>query len=80
MSIKVKYLNKVSDKSSTNIVLFSDEKYNINGLKKHLSSPELSYISDLLKTSDLKKKLLVFEINSKKKNNLNIYKKEPRNH
>ena len=67
MSIKVKYLNKVSDKSSTNIVLFSDEKYNINGLKKHLSSPELSYISDLLKTSDLKKKLLVFEINSKKK-------------
>ena len=73
MSIKINYSNKASDKSLTNIVLFTDEIFNINGLKKHISSPEHSYISDLLKTSDLKKNLLVFEVNSKKKNNFNIY-------
>ena len=67
MSIKINYSNKVSDKSSSNIVLFTEEKFNINALKKHLSSPELFYISDLLKTCDLKKNLLVFEVNSKKK-------------
>ena len=51
--------------SSTNKTRF-DEKFNISGLKKHISNSELSYISDLLKNSDLKKNLLVFEVNSKK--------------
>ena len=59
MSIKVNHSNKASNKSSNNIVLFTEEKYNINDLKKYLSSPEFSYISDLLKACDLKKKLLV---------------------
>ena len=36
-------------------------------LKKHISHEEFSYISYLLKNSDLKKNLLFFEINSKKK-------------
>jgi leucyl aminopeptidase len=38
----------------------------LDGIKKYISSSEFSYISDLLKNSDLKKDLLVFEINSKK--------------
>ena len=67
MSIKINYLNKTSNKSSANLVLFSNEKFNINALKKFLSDSEFSYISDLLKTSDLKKNLFVFELNSKKK-------------
>ena len=67
MSIKINYSNKVSDKSLTNIVLFTDEKFNIGNLKRYISNPEFSYISDLLKNSDLKKDLLFFEINSKKK-------------
>ena len=67
MSIKINYLNKQSSKSSENIVLFSNEKLNINNLKKFLSNSEFSYINDLLKTSDLKKDLFVFEISSKKK-------------
>ena len=46
--------------------LFTDENFNISGLKKYISNTEFSYISDLLKTSDLKKNLLFFEINSKK--------------
>ena len=67
MSIKINYSNKVSDKSSGNLVLFADEKFNINGLKKYLSNSEFSYINDLLKNSDLKKNLIFFEASSKKK-------------
>ena len=67
MTIKINYSNKANNKSSDNLVLFSDEKFNINGLKKNLSNSEFSYIKDLLKTSDLKKNIFVFEVNSKKK-------------
>ncbi len=67
MSVKLNYSKKTSSKLSSNLVLFCDEKYSISGLKKYLSSTEFSYISDLLKTSDLKKDLFVFELNSKKK-------------
>jgi len=66
MTIKINYSNKVNGKSSTNLVLFTEENFNINGLKKHLSNVEFSYINDLLKNSDLKKNLLFFEVNSKK--------------
>ncbi len=67
MSIKLNYSNKTSSKISSNVVLFCDEKYSVSGLKKYLSNTEFSYINDLLKTSDLKKNLFVFEVNSKKK-------------
>ena len=36
-------------------------------MKKYISSNEFSYISDLLKASDLKKNLFLFELSSKKK-------------
>ena len=67
MSIKLNYSKKISSKPTSNIVLFCDEKYSINGLKKYLSNNEFSYINDLLKKFDLKKNLFVFEVNSKKK-------------
>ena len=67
MSVKIIYLNKTLNNSSSNLVLFSDDKFNVNKLKKSLSNSEFSYISDLLRTSDLKKKILVFELSSKKK-------------
>ena len=66
MTVQINYKSSNSKKISTNHVLFVDEKYNISGLKKYFSNSEFSYISDLLKNSDLKKDLLVFEINSKK--------------
>ena len=66
MSIKINYLNNFANKPPTNLILFVDENFNINGLKKVISSIEFSYISDLLKTSDLKKRILFFKINSKK--------------
>ena len=66
MTVEILYKSSGSKKASSNLVLFVDEKFNINGLKKHISNNEFLYISDLLKTSDLKKDLLFFEINSKK--------------
>ena len=66
MSIKINYKNSVSKKLTSNTVLFTDEKFNIRNLKKYISNFEFSYINDLLKNSDLKKDLLVFEVNSKK--------------
>ena len=72
MSIKLNYLNKSSSKISSNLVLFCDEKYSTSGLKKHLSNNEFSYVSDLIKTTNLKKNLFVFEVSSKKKNNIGI--------
>ena len=72
MSVKIRYINKPLVKPSFNTVLFSNEKFNIKSLKKYLSKYEFSYISDLLKSSDLKKRLLVFEVNSKKKNYSNF--------
>ena len=67
MSIKINYSNKAISKSSANLVLFTDEKFSSNGLKKQLSNSEFSYITDLLKTSDFKKNMFVFEVNSKKR-------------
>ena len=67
MSIKINYPKKSIRKISANLVLFSNDKFNISNLKKYLSKSEFSYINDLLKTSDLKKNLFVFEVNSKKK-------------
>jgi leucyl aminopeptidase len=60
MSIQINYKNKNSQKSLANLVLFTDENFNISSLKKHILKDEFLYISDLLKTSDLKKDLLFF--------------------
>ena len=67
MTIKINYLKKTIDKTNSNLVLFSNEKFAIGSLKKYISKSEFDYISDLLKNSDLKKSILVFEINSKRK-------------
>ena len=66
MTIQINYKNSSIKKVSSNLILFVDDKFNISGLKKHVSNSEFLYISDLLKNSDFKKDLLVFEINSKK--------------
>ena len=66
MTVQINYKNSVLKSNSANLILFVDENFNISGLKKFILKEEFSYISDLLKTSDLKKNLLFFEINSKK--------------
>ena len=67
MSIKISIKKNFNNKDLRNYLLFCDENFNIAGLRKFISNSEFSYISDLLKTSDLKKDLLFFEINSKKR-------------
>ena len=67
MSVIINYSKKPFNKQSSNLVLFSDEKFNLNSIKKNLSTTEFSYIKDLLKTRDLKNKLLIFDVSSKKK-------------
>ncbi len=66
LTVQINYKSSRSKKDLSNLVLFVDEKFNIAGLKKNISKSEFLYISDLLKTSDLKKDLLFFKINSKK--------------
>ncbi len=67
MNIKIIFKSQVSAKFDKNQIFFVDEKFNINGLKKHIHNSEYSYISDLLKKNDKKKKIVTFEISSKKK-------------
>ena len=66
MTVQINYKNTNLKKNISNLILFVDQNFNILGLKKHISTTEFSYIFDLLKSSDLKKDLLFFEINSKK--------------
>ena len=49
MSIKIGYSNKSQSKSRSNLILFTNDKFNISGLKKNISNNEFLYISDLLK-------------------------------
>jgi len=55
MSILINYKNRGLKTNSANLILFVDENFNISGLKNYISKEEFSYISDLLKTGDLKK-------------------------
>ena len=67
MTVKINYIKKITNKFSANVVFFTNEKFSINHLKKHVTNSEFNYINDLLKSSDLKKNIFVYELNSKKK-------------
>ena len=67
MSVSINYKKNTISKNLPNTVLFVDEKFIISSLKKHVKSSEYSLISDLLKTKDIKQKILTFDISSKKK-------------
>jgi len=41
MSIKIIFSNKVTNNPSSNLVLFSNDKFDTKGLKKYLSDSEL---------------------------------------
>ena len=79
MTVQINYKNSAQSNKSNNLVLFVNEKYDTKGLKRQISSSELSYISDLLKNSDLKKNLIVFELTSSKKIILISIKKNIKN-
>ena len=76
MSVKINYKTNSLIKSSSNLILFSDENFNISILKKHFLSKEYSFILDLLKTRDIKKKIQFFDISSKKKDCFSFIEKK----
>ena len=49
MILKINYSKKKINYSSSNIVIFCNDKFQSNSLRKNLSNSELSYINDLLK-------------------------------
>ena len=67
MTIQINYKNSTSKTTSGNLILFVNDKFEIKGFKKYISKSEQLYMSDLLKNSDFKKKLEIFELSSKKK-------------
>ncbi len=67
MNIKINYKKQVFDKTNENPILFVDENFNISSLKNHISKSDYFYIFDLLKTRDPKKKIVTFDISSKRK-------------
>ena len=67
MSININYKTTSNKKNFENLVLFVDEKFNISHLKQYILKSEYSFISDLLKIRDHKKKIINFDINSKRK-------------
>ena len=60
MPIQINLKKTSIKKPINNLVLFTDQKFSTNHIKKYISNEELSYIDDLLKISDLKKKNLSF--------------------
>ncbi len=67
MSVKIIYSKKKGSILSSNVVLFVNDKFNTKNVSKYLSDKEYAYINELLKTSDLKKNIFVYEVNSKRK-------------
>ena len=67
MSVQINYKEIKKFKDLKNLILFVDNDFNISKIKKHFLKSEFSFINDLLKTADKKKKILSFDINSKKK-------------
>ena len=76
MSVQINYKSSSVKKNSSNLVIFSDENYSISNLKKHVSKTEYALVSELIKGKDLKKKIISFDITSKKKNNISFFKKK----
>ena len=67
MSLQINYKNSYLKNKIDNLVLFTDESFNILHLKKHILVNEYAFINDLLKVSDKKSKIISYDINSKKK-------------
>ena len=67
MNVVINYKNINSKKSAINQVLFVDENFNITKCKKFFSNKEFIFVTDLLKSKDLKKKLISLDLSSKRK-------------
>ena len=48
MTVQINYKSTKLKKNSSNIVLFVNEKFDVSGLKKHISNNEYHFVSDLI--------------------------------
>ena len=78
MSVIINY-KKPPNKSSANIILFVEDNFNLQNIKKYISSKEYFYISDLTKMRNLENKIQSFDLNSKRKIILVSIKKDSKN-
>ena len=83
MIINIKYNKAINNKLIINYALFSRENYNIDLLKSHFSDLVIISIKEIIKNTNLKKNIISFNLNSKKKiflinikKNLNKYEIE----
>ena len=67
MTVQINFKGNYVNKNSENLVLFVNDAFDISNLKKYISKSEYLYISDLLNINDKKKKIITYDINSKKK-------------
>ena len=67
MIININYNKAISNKLISNYALFSRENYNINFLKNYFSDLEITSIKEIIKNLNLKKNIISFNLNSKKK-------------
>jgi len=67
MIINIKYNKAINNKLITNYALFSRENYNIDFLKSYFSDLEIINIKEIIKNINLKKNIISFNLNSKKK-------------
>ncbi len=67
MSVNIVYKNIKINKPIANSIFFIDDKHDLTNIKKNISNNDFSYVTDLIKNIDNKKKILCFDLNSKKK-------------
>ena len=83
MTIITNYKHAEFNFKSGNLIFFVNEKYDVSDLRKYFSNSENKFIKQIIKSYDLSKKIISFDLSSIKKiflisleNNLNTVKAE----
>ena len=79
MPVKFIYKNSPSKIMQGNLIFFVDEKFSLSGLKKHFTNLENQFIIDVLKSQNLSKKIISFDLSAKKRIFLISVKKNIKN-
>ena len=67
MSVVINYKKNITKSKFGNLIFFVDEKYSLSALKKYFTKSENEFINDILKSQNLSKKIISFDLSSKKK-------------
>ncbi len=76
MPTSINYKNSLNNKKQSNLVLFVEESFKSLALNKYIKKSEYLFINDLIKTKDFKKKILTFELSSKRNIVLVLHKRD----